>query len=250
MRNLRLEFAKLRRKHVALASLLLVAAVLAWLSMDAHQEGPGSAAGWHSLHYAAPIMNSVFLSLLASVVASRVADVDHEAHAYKQLLCLQRSGSLLAAKATYAALVMALSVLAELAGMAVLGQYMGFVDTPGTATWGSLLVSQLAASLFVVTLVGAIALWWENQFVSIACGLALSLAGLFSSFLPTPLQRLVPSGYFTLLTTLRIEWVGATGTFEPQFSETAPPLGDYALLAAFTVSACIFAYVGFSRKEH
>ena len=117
MRALALEVAKLRRKHVPLVVLAMVGAVLAWLCLDAHQEGQGSATGWWSLLYAAPIMNSVFLSLLASVVASRIADVDHEAHAWKQLLCLQRTGSVLVAKLVLAMLLMTLAVALEVAGM-------------------------------------------------------------------------------------------------------------------------------------
>ena len=48
MRSLALEFAKLRRKHVPLVVLAMVGAVLAWLYLDAHQEGQGSATGWWS----------------------------------------------------------------------------------------------------------------------------------------------------------------------------------------------------------
>lgn len=247
MRGLMLEFSKLRRKHVPLIVLALVAATLAWLSADAHGEGAGSATGWHSLLFAAPIMNSVFLALLSSVVASRVADVDHEANAWKQLLCLQGTGSLLVAKLVCAMLVMGMAVVLELAGIFVVGRMWGFPDLPGLGSWGVFALSQVVASLCMVSIVGAIALVWENQFVAIACGLALSLAGLFSGFLPTALQRLVPSGYYTLLTTLRVDW--ASGSSAPLFSEVALPLVDYALAAMFSVVACACAYATFSRRE-
>ena len=247
MRSLTLEFAKLRRKHVLLIVLALVVAVIAWLFADAHGEGRGSATGWHSLFFAAPIMNSVFFSLLSTVVASRVADVDHEANAWKQLLCLQGTGSLLVAKLACALLVVALAVALELAGIIVIGRMWEFPDLPTLGSWVSLALSQLVASLCMVSLVGAIALLWENQFVAVAWGLALSLAGLFSSFLPTALQRLVPSGYYTLLTTMRVDW--GSGASAPVFYETALPIVDYALVAAFSIAACAYACVMFSRKE-
>lgn len=247
MRSLSLEFSKLRRKHVLLIVLAIVAAVLAWLFADAHGEGSGSATGWHSLFFAAPIMNSVFLSLLSTVVASRVADVDHEANAWKQLLCLQGTGSLLGAKLVCAVLVMALAVGLELVGTMAIGWAWKFTDLPSLGSWATLALSQLVASLCMVSIVGAVALLWENQFVSVASGLALSLAGLFSSFLPTALQRLVPSGYYTLLTTMRVDW--GTGSSAPVFYETALPIVDYVLVMGFSIAACAYAYVTFSRKE-
>jgi len=87
----------------------------------------------------------------------------------------------------------------------------------------------------------------KNQFVAITCGLTLSLAGLFSGFLPTALQRLVPSGYYTLLTTLRVDW--ASGSSTPLFSETTLPLVDYALVATLSAAACVYACTAFSRRE-
>ena len=247
MRCLGLEFAKLRRKHVTLVVLAIVAATLAWLYADAHGEGAGSAAGWHSLFFAAPIMNSVFLSLLSSVVASRVVDVDHEADAWKQLLCLQGTGSLLLAKLACAMLVMGLAVALELVGIFSIGSAWKFLDQPALRSWGVLALSQVAASFCMVSIVGSVALVWESQFVAITCGLALSLAGLFSSFLPTALQRLVPSGYYTLLTTMRVDWGSGSGV--PLFSEATLPVLDYALASAFSIAACLFAYVTFSRRE-
>ena len=247
MRSLALEFSKLRRKHVLLIVLALVAAVLAWLFADAHGEGRGSATGWHSLFFAAPIMNSVFLSLLSTVVASRVADVDHEANAWKQLLCLQGAGSLLAAKLVCALLVVALAVALEMGGIVVIGRMWEFIDLPNLSSWVSLALSQLVASLCMVSVIGAVALLCENQFVAVSSGLTFSLAGLFSSFLPTALQRLIPSGYYTLLTTMRVDWGSGAGV--PVFSETALPLFDYALVAACSAAACVYAYTMFSRRE-
>ncbi|MDO5709020.1 MAG: ABC transporter permease [Coriobacteriales bacterium] len=247
MRSLTLEFAKLQRKRVLLIVLALVAAVLAWLFADAQGEGRGSATGWHSLFFAAPIMNSVFLSLLCTVVASRVADIDHEANAWKQLLCLQGTGSLLAAKLVCALLVVALAVALELGGIVVIGRMWEFIDLPNLGSWVSLALSQLAASLCMVSIIGAVALLWENQFVAVASGLTLSLAGLFSSFLPTALQRLIPSGYYTLLTTMQVIW--GDGSSVPVFYETALPLFDYALVAACSAAACVYAYTMFSRRE-
>lgn len=247
MTALRLELLKLRRKHVGAIVLAMVGATLAWLSLSARSEGPGSATGWRSLLYAAPLMNSVFLSLLASVVASRVADVDHEADAWKELLCLQPTRPLLAAKVLVSLLILLLALALETAGICVIGRLWGFSDLPAAATWASYLAAQLASCLGIIVIVGTVALLRENQFVSMATGLALSLAGLFSSFLPTALQRLVPSSYFSLLTTLRIRW--PEGSSAPVFSDVALPWRDYALLAALIGLSCAWSAMRLSRRE-
>lgn len=248
MRTLALEFAKLHRKHVWLIVLAMVAATLVWVYVGARQEGAGSPSGWQSMLYSAPLMNSIFLSLLAAVVASRVADVDHEADAWKELLCLQRTAPLLAGKLACAALIMLCATALETAGIMVIGQAMGFPDMPGASTWAVFLLSQLASCLGIVAIVGSIALRWENQFVSIATGLALSLAGLFSSFLLAVLQRLVPSGYFTLLSCTRIDWRASTSA--PVFYEMAFSWGDLMLLAAISAVFISWSFISFSRREH
>lgn len=247
MRALALECRKLRRKHVALILLCMVAAALAWIYLGARQEGQGSETGWAAMLYAAPLINSVFLSLLSAVVASRVADVDHEANAWKQLLCLQRTSRLLGAKLACAALALAAAVLLEAAGLVGIGCSFGFPAMPDGAVWAALLLSQLASCLGIVAIVGAVALRWESQFVSIAVGLALSLAGLFSSFLPATLQRLMPSGYFTLLSPMRVSW-HEPGT-APTYYQMGTPWADYALLALCVVAVCALSYVSFSRRE-
>ena len=129
-----------------------------------------------------------------------------------------------------------------------IGLAMDFPTMPGTPTWAVFFFSQLASCLGIVVIVGSIALRWENQFVSIATGLALSLAGLFSSFLPAVLQRLVPSGYFTLLSCTRIDWVASISA--PVFYETPFSWRDLMLLAAISAAFLSWSYASFSRREH
>ncbi|ACV21637.1 Uncharacterized protein conserved in bacteria [Slackia heliotrinireducens] len=248
MSYLGLEFSKIKRKRVLLMAVLLVAAALAWVLMGAWQDGEGSELGWSGMFFSMPVINCVLMSLLATVVASRVVDVDHEAGAFKQLLCLQSTGGLLAAKLACAVLIMVFAVTLELAGVFVIGQAMRFPSVPGFFAWASLFASQLAASVCMLILVGVVALKWENQFVAVAVGLALSLAGLFSNFLPTALQRLVPSGYFTLLSTLRIDW-NAEST-APVFYQSAVPWPDYVIVVLVCVAVCALGVAVFSRKEH
>lgn len=246
---LSLELAKLRRKRVPLVVMTMVGATLAWVAIGARQEGAGSPDGWSAMLYSAPLINAIFLSLLASVVSSRVIDVDHEASAWKQLLCLQPARQLLFAKLACAALIMAMSVALETAGMLAIGHLLRFPGLPGLPTWLTFAGSQFASCLVIVTIIQAVAIRWENQFVSMSVGLALSLAGLFAGLFPEVVLRLVPSGYFMLLSTMRINWDAAATTHQVSYYQTAFSWGDLALLVVVCAVAVALSFRSFSRRE-
>lgn len=93
----------------------------------------------------------------------------------------------------------------------------------------------------------AVALRWESQFASLAVGLALSPAGLFSLFFPPAVQRLVPSGYFGLLSRVRLDWDGTS--YAASFYTVPFAWGDAALLAVICAAVIALSALWFSRKE-
>lgn len=193
MGALMLEFAKLKRKNVWLVCLGTAALCLMWMASDAARAAQGAADGTASLLYMAPLVNAIIMTLFAAVVASRVCEVDHEAQALKELLCLQRAGTVFAAKLLCSLVLIAVAVVLETVGLAALASYKGFADQLGIAELAAFAARQMGPAFVVAVLVQAIALRWENQFASLAVGLGLSLAGLFSLFFPPIVQRLIPS---------------------------------------------------------
>ena len=247
MGTVMLEFAKLRRKNVWLVCLGTAALCLMWMATDAARADQGASDGTASLLYMAPLVNAIVMTLFAAVVASRVCEVDHEAQALKDLLCLQRAGAVFAAKLVCSLVLIAVAVVLETVGLAALASYKGFTDQLGIVELAAFAACQMGPAFVVAVLVQAIALRWENQFASLAVGLGLSLAGLFSLFFPPAVQRLVPSGYFGLLSTVRMEWdpVARTTSFY-----TVPfPWGDAVLLAALCAALIATSAWWFSRKE-
>ncbi|WP_283170023.1 ABC transporter permease [Curtanaerobium respiraculi] len=247
MGALAIEFSKLRRKNVWLVCLGAAALCLVWVSADVARTAQGSPDGTASMLYAAPLVNSIVLTLFAAVISSRVCEVDHKAQALKELLCAQRAGSLFAAKLACSLVLITATVVLETAGLAALASYKGFTDQLGIAGLAAFAACQVGPAFTVAAIVQAIALRWENQFASLALGLALSLAGLFSLFFPPAVQRLVPSGYFGLLSCVNMDWDGTAHTTSFHTVPFAWP--DAALLAAICGVVIAVSAVWFSRKE-
>lgn len=247
MGALMLEFAKLRRKSVWLVCLGTAALCLMWMATDAARANQGASDGTASLLYMAPLVNAIVLTLFAAVVASRVCEVDHEAQALKDLLCLQRAGALFAAKLACSLMLITATVALETVGLAALASYKGFADQLGVAELVAFAACQVGPAFTVAAVVQAVALRWENQFASLAVGLALSLAGLFSLFFPPIVQRLVPSGYFGLLSCVRMEWDRAAQV--TSFYAVPFAWGDAALLVALCAAVVALSAWWFSRRE-
>ncbi|WP_303133495.1 ABC transporter permease [uncultured Olsenella sp.] len=247
MRALSLEFAKLRRKNVWLICLGVAALCLMWVATDAARAAQGAPDGTASLLYMTPLVNAIVLTLFAAVVSSRLCETDHEAQALKELLCLQRPGSLFAAKLACSLVLITATVALETAGIAALASYKGFADQVGIAGLAAFAACQIGPTFTVAAVVQAVALRWENQFASLALGLALSLAGLFSLFFSPVVQRLIPSGYFGLLSCVRMDWDVATRA--TSFYTVPFAWGDAALLAAICAAVIAVSATWFSRKE-
>lgn len=244
---LMLEFAKLRRKNVWLVCLGTAALCLIWMATDAARADQGASDGTASLLYMAPLINAIVLTLFAAIVASRVCEVDHEAQALKDLLCLQRAGALFAAKLACSLVLITITVALETVGLAALASYKGFTDQLEVIELVAFAACQVGPAFTVAAIVQAIALRWENQFASLAVGLALSLAGLFSLFFPPIVQRLVPSGYFGLISCVRMEWDRAARV--TTFYTVPFAWGDAALLAAICAAVIVLSAWWFSRRE-
>jgi hypothetical protein len=247
MGALMLEFAKLRRKSAWLVCLGTAALCLMWMATGAARADQGASDGTASLLYMAPLVNAIVLTLFAAVVASRVCEVDHEAQALKDLLCLQRAGALFAAKLACSLVLITATVALETAALAALASYKGFADQLGAVELAAFAACQVGPAFTVAAVVQAVALRWENQFASLAVGLALSLAGLFSLFFPPIVQRLMPSGYFGLLSCVRMEWDRAAQV--TSFYAVPFAWGDAALLVALCAAVVALSAWWFSRKE-
>lgn len=247
MTALRLEFAKLRRKHIWLIAFACMAAALLWVGSTAAHDGIGAENGARSAFFGAPFVNAMILTVLATVVTSRVCDVDHEARAWNQLLCHERASQAYLAKFACIAIVLFFAVALETAGIGALVHAFAFPDIPGASEFAALFVAQYVPALGVAALTEFIALKWENQFITLSVGLLLALAGLFGLYLPAPFPLLIPSGYFGTLSTVAMDWNRDAEVLTFYFVPFA--WHCLGILAGMTAATLAGATAWFARKD-
>ncbi|MDO4173323.1 MAG: ABC transporter permease [Eubacteriales bacterium] len=204
MRSLfRAELRKAHRRHDLLV-ILLIAAVVVFLSCGNHHPDP--AAGYSALFYAMPIMNALIMSTGMAVLASRIWDVETRGNTCKLLFTLQTRSSLYVAKALLGILEIALIGLLECIAVAAVGAFKGYTEPlePSQLIW--LFVCTFAVSLLLFFFSFALCLYFPSQVPALAFGLAGSLVGLFSGFMPRICCYFIPWGYFIPLSAMETGW--------------------------------------------
>lgn len=245
---LRLELAKLRHKHLVLATLAICAVQLVWLGVTvAHSVRGNPRLESLALFYQAPLLNAIFLPLLSAIVASTVCDIENRGSMFKELLTMQRARGLFAAK--WAAIALALGIVVTVQTVALLAMAggLGLAGTPPASTVAAYWASTLAVSMFAGTLVEVLSLFSANQFLPLVVGVGLSFLGLFAMYLPEAAAYVVPSAYYSVLSTVGMSYDETLGV--ASYGIEPWPVGAFALVVAATVVLSALASRAFARRE-
>ena len=145
------------------------------------------------------------------------------------------------------ALVLAGLLLVRGALFLALGLAMGF---PGGTPWGRFVVFTAlswAVSMTLYALQQGLSLRFANQAIPLICGIFGSFAGLLSLLFPVGIQRVIPWGYYGLMSLAGMHW-DETTRFTAFYWRVPEPLDVWLLL----VWGIVFLMVGrtlFVRKE-
>lgn len=248
MRALALEFYKCRRRWVWLAPLIMLAAQMMWglwsfrdMSEIELQEG------WCNVLYTFPLLNAMMTPIVAAVVASRIADIEHKGQTLKLLETVQTASGLFRAKFLCAAAYMTVYLLLQTAVMIAFGFLRGFV--------GPLPIEQLVLYFAAVLLVTWVIVLFQiilsllvpNQMIGMIFGLIGSFAGLFSLFFPTAVQRCIPWGYYGVLHVAAMDWNEQTRVTHYYFSSF--DMRSFCVAVVFLVVLYMIGRRLFVRKE-
>ena len=219
MKALRMEFYKCRRRKIWLAPLLMLAAQLTWgLYSFRNADAKELAQGWASILYNFPILNAMMTPIIAAVVASRIADIEHKGQTLKLLETIQRTGALFDAKFLCATWTMTWMVVMQTAAVVIFGLYQGFLGAPPWDQIGKHLLATWSVTLTILLIQLILSLLIQNQMIGMLLGLLGALVGLFSLFFPQSLQRLFVWAYYGILYVSAMDWYPDTRVVDYYFT--------------------------------
>lgn len=255
IRLLKCELIKMRRRYVFLTALAIVAAGLVF-SLYGDYSGDNSdfilRNGWVMMLYQLPLANGIFFPLMATVIASRLADSEHRGSVFKQLFAAEKKGRIYDAKLIFGLAVMLIAVLIYWTVIIIFGKLIGFAGDPPADLYLRYLACIAAPTAVIYVFQHGLSMLFKNQAVSFFTGVIGTFAGVFSMFLPQlPLLRqLLPWGFYGAM-----QFVGLFGwTKEARYANAYFELMpvDPAVYFIAAIYAIAFYAVGkylFYRKE-
>lgn len=183
MRTLQLEFYKIKRRKVWLSMFAMLGVQLLWgLWAMRNPKDWELASGWMSLLYSLSVLDGVMMPTIMSLLASRLADIEHKGNTYKQLRTLRPTASLYHAKALCGTIILMILLAFQAAFFILYGYCLGYEGNPDPRyyllSYGLKFASCL--SLFLLQLL--LSMLFANQMIPLVVGLGGSMIALLIMF--------------------------------------------------------------------
>lgn len=211
MKWLRCERMKVKGRFIFLTMLIITGVELCWL-LYGHYSDDQIQKGWMMFLFQLPLVQAIFLSLLSTVLASRLADIDHKGGMLKQLFCSMPRGALYDAKLCYGLFLLFLSILFQYAGIYIGGKVLGFGGSFPVKLYLLQLLFTTATAFSIYIFQHTLSMLYKNQAIPFFTGIIGEFFGLFSMFLPRLpwLRKSLLWGYFGVLQFVGNDWDKAT----------------------------------------
>lgn len=191
---------KVRRCYLLLTALAITTLGICW-ALYGNYSADTIRFGWRMFLYQLPLVNAIFLPLLATILASRICGIEHKGYMLKSLCCITKRGALFDAKLLYGISIMTLCTLISWSATIIFGIYKGFSGNCPMDLYFLYLLFTLVPTLVIYIFQHTLSLIFKNQAISFFIGIIGEFAGLFSMFLPQLpwLRRLLLWGYYGVL---------------------------------------------------
>lgn len=205
-RAVALEFLKMRRLRVILIALVLIVAVAALSSASLFSgstreafSGP-TAVPWATLLLTYTFMAAMTSPILAAVLASRQTDIENTGSGWTLASTAGYTPGMLC-RAKLAALAVILFPTVTLQTLLVIGAgtLAGIRVPVDIAPWVGYTVGLLLVDIAFCALHIWLAAKVENQLISVGIGMLGAFIGVFALLMPGWLTRLIPWGYFAMI---------------------------------------------------
>lgn len=217
MKAFGIELSKLRRKRLWLTVLLVVGFELLWILailMVQLSRDPSAPIDVGYVIGQASQVHAIFAPILATVVVSRLAAMEHDAGMMPVLFAANQSrGSLFRSKYVLALVISSVATVIVVAAVTLAAAGQGVAPDLGLA--GVWLLGLLLANMAMVAIQLVLALLFHRQAVTLTVGIVGGLVGSFAGFVPLTVAAFVPWQYPGLVTPVRMEQVGGVITGFP-----------------------------------
>ena len=186
MKTLKLEFYKIKRRKVWLTMFALLSVQLLWrLWAFRNPKDWELESGWLSLLYFLSVLDGIMVPTMMSVLASRLADIEHKGNTYKQLETLRSAGSLYHAKAVCGCIIIAVMFAVQFTFFIALGYHLGYAGDPDVKYYLLSYILKLASNISLFLLQLALSMLFANQIIPLVAGLGGSMAALLLMYVTT-----------------------------------------------------------------
>ena len=193
------EQRKLRTRYVWLVPVGFLVLLLLWtLASVRNFDDMDRAAGYQYFFYSMSIMNSIFMPVMLSVVASRLCDMEIKGNTMKLLYTLERPGRFYDIKYLFELKYLLVFSAGETLGLILLGKAMGFTEAIRPDMFAEHFIAMTAVGAVILSIQHVLSLISDNQILPLIVGLGGTFLGLFSMFFPKEINMLIIWGYFSI----------------------------------------------------
>lgn len=183
IRLLKSEYRKTRGRWIFITALAVTAFALLWSLYGKYNEDT-LRLGWMAFLYQLPLINSIFMSMLSVIVASRLCDIEHKGLMLKQLAVIEDKGKIYDAKLVYGLCIVLVCCLISWCAVIAFGYMIGFHGDVPIKLYLLYLLFTVIPTAAIYIFQHTLSLLFRNQAVSFFAGVIGTFFGLFSMFLP------------------------------------------------------------------
>lgn len=238
MKQLSLEFYKLRRKRLWLIITLFLLVEISWamisttISLNRHPDQNG----WEALMLMLSSMNGLFMPILVAICVSRICDMEHKGNTWKLLLTLSvHPKQLYTAKFLCACLVMVWVGVLQVLSIIAFGLIRGLEQPVPYGLLAQFLLGVGLTTMVIIALQQWISLAVKNQAFALCLGMIGGFIGLTADLFPFAIRRLFVWSYYTGLSPVQANYVNDRIHFVTQELSALLPLMAVLVLVGLVI---------------
>jgi len=250
MKAIRLEFYKLRHKHLFLMITLFLIVEIAWVFMATSMSisrSPDNAT-WELLIATLSSMNGLFLPILSAVCVSRICDMEHKGNTWKLLMTVSvKRGQLYAAKYISASIVMLWACTLQVLAIVVFGVVNGFQQPVPLFLLVRFLIGMVLTNMTIIALQQWVSMAVKNQAFALCLGMVGGFIGMAADLFPAGVRRIFVWSYYTGLSPITQSYTSEKMQFIVR--DISPLLPVMAVLIVAGIVIYLAGSIHISRQE-